>query len=132
MLKKDYSDVKMVRESEFDVVFEIGVEYQAEKVAKMAEKTTFLKNQAKFESFFEKKSITRYSTRKNKGSLLFEFFKILKSIFGHFTYFFGQSLKKLTKNRHKNFEKLKKETPFIFSRRITCDTFFSKKLSNLT
>ena len=55
MLKKDYFDVKMVRKSEFEVIFEIAVEYQAEKVAEMAEKTTFLKNQAKFESFFEKK-----------------------------------------------------------------------------
>ena len=31
---------------------EIAVEYQAEKVALMAKKTTFLKFQAKFESFF--------------------------------------------------------------------------------
>ena len=55
MLQKDYSDVKMLRESEFEVLFEIAVEYQAEKVAEMPEKTTFLKNQVKFEIFFEKK-----------------------------------------------------------------------------
>ena len=53
MLQKDYSDV--LRKSEFEVLFEIAVEYQAEKVAEMAEKPTFLKNQAKFESFLKKK-----------------------------------------------------------------------------
>ena len=52
MFKKDYSDVKMVRESEFEVIFEIAMEYEVEKVAEMTEKSTFLKNQAKFESFF--------------------------------------------------------------------------------
>ena len=55
MFKMDYSDVKMVRKSEFEVDVEIVVKYQAEKVAEMAEKITFLKNQAKFESFFLKK-----------------------------------------------------------------------------
>ena len=40
MFQKDYSDVKMLRESEFEVLFEIAVEYQAEKVAEMAEKSS--------------------------------------------------------------------------------------------
>ena len=82
MFQKGYFDLKMVRESEFEVLVEIAVEYQAEKVAEIAEN-----------DFFEKKSITCYSTLNNMGSLLLVFLKILKSILGHFTYFFGQSLK---------------------------------------
>ena len=54
MVKKDYSNVKMVRESKFEVLFEIAEEYQSKKVAEIADKTTFLKNQAEFESFLKK------------------------------------------------------------------------------
>ena len=64
MFKKDYFNVKMVRESKFEVVFEIAVEYQAEKVA---EKTTILKNQAKFESFVEKKVLHLILREKIRG-----------------------------------------------------------------
>ena len=91
MFQKGYFDLKMVRECEFEVVVEIAVEYQAEKVAEIAEKRIFLKNQAKFESFFWKKKYYMLFYAKNKGSLLFVFFKILKSIF-------GQSLKNYKKS----------------------------------
>ena len=57
MLKKDYSDVKMARESEFEVVFEIAVEYQAEK-------TAFLKNQSKFDFFLKNKYYMLFYTKK--------------------------------------------------------------------
>ena len=77
MLKKDYSDVKMVRESEFEVVFEIGVECKAEKVDEMAEKTTFLKIQVKFESFFEKKVSHVILREKIKGVSFLSFSKFL-------------------------------------------------------
>ena len=41
MVKKDYSNIQMVKEPEFEVLFEIAVEYQAEKVAEMAEQLLF-------------------------------------------------------------------------------------------
>ena len=44
MLKKDYSDVEMVRESEFEVDFEIGVECQAKKWPKWPKKRLFEKS----------------------------------------------------------------------------------------
>ena len=68
----DYSDVKMVRESEFAVDVAIVVKYQAEKVA---EKITFLKNQAKFESFFFFKKYYMLFYTKQYGESSFSLFK---------------------------------------------------------
>ena len=74
MFKKDYCDLKMFREFEFEVVFEIAVEYQAEKVVKMAEKRLFL-NQAKFESSFEKKRSHIILRKKIRGVSFLSFSK---------------------------------------------------------